>query len=47
MASRGDDPDHKYAKERNRIKNSTLADSDKEAVLSFLSAFDENDLSES
>lgn len=47
MASRGDDPDHKYQIERDRVKDSELTDSDKRAMLRFLAAFDENDLSES
>lgn len=47
MASRGDDPDHKYRKERERIKGSGLSEEDTEASLEFLAAFDPNDLSAS
>jgi len=46
MARRGDDPSHKYAKERERIKDSELSDADTTAILRFLSAFDDNDLSQ-
>lgn len=45
MASRGDDPIHKYKKERARVKDSDLSKQDREAVLEFLAAFDENELS--
>lgn len=45
MASRGDDPIHKYRKERDRVKDSELSEQDRKAVLEFLAAFDENDLS--
>jgi integrase len=47
MAPRGDDPDHKYAKERDRIKSSELCKQDTNAVLEFLAAFDPEDLSAS
>lgn len=36
--SRGDDPDHKYDKEVERIKNSALSERDQNAVLEMLSA---------
>jgi integrase/recombinase XerD len=36
--SRGDDPDHKYQKERERVKDSALSEKDTKAVLDFLSA---------
>lgn len=45
--SRGDDPDHKYEKERQRVKDSDLSERDKESILEFLSAFDEHDLNRS
>jgi integrase len=47
MAERADDPENKYEKERERVKGSDMSRSDTQAVLRFLSAFDENDLSES
>lgn len=47
MANRADDPDHKYQVERQRVKDSDLSPTDTEAILRFLAAFDENDLSES
>lgn len=47
MATRGDDPVHKYRKERERIKNSGLSPESKDAALEFLAAFDPNDLSAS
>jgi len=46
MPTRGDEPDHKLGKERDRVKDSDLSESDTQAVLRFLAAFDENDLSE-
>jgi integrase len=45
--ARADDPDDKYRKERERWEDSAHSDRDTQAVLRFLSAFDENDLSES
>jgi integrase/recombinase XerD len=47
MSNRADDPEHKYEVERERVANSDLSDADKRAILDFISAFDENDLSES
>jgi integrase len=40
--ARGDEPTHKYKKEKNRVKNSDLSDDDKEAVLAFLEAYSDN-----
>jgi integrase/recombinase XerD len=47
MPERADDPENKYRKERDRIKSSDMSRTDTQAVLRFLAAFDENDLSES
>jgi integrase len=47
MPRRGDDPRHKYEKERQRVQNADMSERGTQAVLQFLSAFDGDDLSES
>lgn len=47
MAERADDPENKLKIERQRVENADMAEADKQAVLRFLSAFDDNDLTES
>lgn len=45
MASQSsDDPLHRYANERQRVKDSDLSQADADAVLEFLAALDENDM---
>lgn len=47
MPSRGDDPQYKLRKERERIRNSNHSKEDREEMLRFLSAFDNDDPTES
>lgn len=46
QSQRNDDPQYRYQRERNRIEDADLDDRDVDAILSFLSALDENDLTE-
>lgn len=47
MAERADDPENKLKIERQRVRDSDMSQEDKQSVLRFLSAFDDNDVTES